>query len=396
MDGEARPAVRRVVRARRGLLRRLPRAGRRRPAPRDPPTRRRLHDRDLPVAHEPSRAHVRLEPGRRDRRRVPGVRHRDRPRLRGGGPAGRAPGSAPAALAVAADRLLPRRPRAADRRSVLRDRFGGRRTAVGPHGRAHGHVGARRAAARRGRAGTTRVLCARAGRAAPAGASAPFPRRVDAHTAGRVGRRVLGGPAGHPPPGRVRPGAVERLRTRGRARAVPDGRTTRVGPAPRRRPVPAPVPAPGPVRAACSRAWCRCFWSPCGWGRPGMSCTRHYLGEQGASAALHDQGVAATIMWAGGLPAFLVPALAAVAVGRPVRGRGGRAGGAAGVVDRRGACGPVPRRAGPPASEGCSRRGARGARGASAAAARSPPAHGPAATSARCSCSPTYRRSTVR
>ncbi len=50
----------------------------------------------------------------------------------------------------------------------------------------------------------------------------------------------------------------------------------------------------------------------------------HYLGEQGASAALHDQGVAATIMWAGGLPAFLVPALAAVAVGRPVRGRGGR------------------------------------------------------------------------
>jgi RsiW-degrading membrane proteinase PrsW (M82 family) len=34
----------------------------------------------------------------------------------------------------------------------------------------------------------------------------------------------------------------------------------------------------------------------------------HYVAELGP-AALHDQRVAATIMWAGGLPAFAIPAL---------------------------------------------------------------------------------------
>ena len=48
---QARPPARRQLRARPGLLRRLPRAGRRRPPARDPSARRRLHDRDLPVAH---------------------------------------------------------------------------------------------------------------------------------------------------------------------------------------------------------------------------------------------------------------------------------------------------------------------------------------------------------
>ena len=47
---EARPPGRRQLRARRGLLRRLRRAGRRRPPARDPPAGRRLHDGDLPVA----------------------------------------------------------------------------------------------------------------------------------------------------------------------------------------------------------------------------------------------------------------------------------------------------------------------------------------------------------
>ena len=46
---QARPPVRRDLRAGRGLLRRLPRGDRRRAAARDPPARRRLHDRDLPV-----------------------------------------------------------------------------------------------------------------------------------------------------------------------------------------------------------------------------------------------------------------------------------------------------------------------------------------------------------
>jgi cytochrome c oxidase assembly factor CtaG len=47
----------------------------------------------------------------------------------------------------------------------------------------------------------------------------------------------------------------------------------------------------------------------------------HYLGTLGPSA-LHDQRVAATIMWAGGLPAFLVPALSAVGVPWQARRRG--------------------------------------------------------------------------
>ena len=36
---------------------------------------------------------------------------------------------------------------------------------------------------------------------------------------------------------------------------------------------------------------------------------QHYVAELGP-AALHDQRLAATIMWAGGLPAFAVPLLA--------------------------------------------------------------------------------------
>ena len=38
----------------------------------------------------------------------------------------------------------------------------------------------------------------------------------------------------------------------------------------------------------------------------------HYLGALGPGSAVHDQRVAATIMWAGGLPAFLMPALSAI------------------------------------------------------------------------------------
>ena len=49
LDHQARSPGRRQLRARRGLLRRLPRADRRRPSARDPPARRRLHHRDLPV-----------------------------------------------------------------------------------------------------------------------------------------------------------------------------------------------------------------------------------------------------------------------------------------------------------------------------------------------------------
>ena len=88
MADQARPPARRDVRARSGLLRRLPRAGRRRPPARDPPAGRRLHHRDLPVAHEPSRARARLEHGRRHRRRVPGAGRRGRPRLPGRGQRG--------------------------------------------------------------------------------------------------------------------------------------------------------------------------------------------------------------------------------------------------------------------------------------------------------------------
>jgi putative membrane protein len=48
----------------------------------------------------------------------------------------------------------------------------------------------------------------------------------------------------------------------------------------------------------------------------------HYLDGQGVPAALHDQRVAATIMWAGGLPAFLVPALSALGFPASARRRG--------------------------------------------------------------------------
>jgi len=40
---------------------------------------------------------------------------------------------------------------------------------------------------------------------------------------------------------------------------------------------------------------------------------RHYLGTLGQSA-LHDQRVAATIMWAGGLPPFAVPILRSIRI----------------------------------------------------------------------------------
>ena len=46
-------------------------------------------------------------------------------------------------------------------------------------------------------------------------------------------------------------------------------------------------------------------------GTAGQAVYGHYLGTLGPSA-LHDERVAATIMWAGGLPAFLVPALTAI------------------------------------------------------------------------------------
>jgi cytochrome c oxidase assembly factor CtaG len=63
-------------------------------------------------------------------------------------------------------------------------------------------------------------------------------------------------------------------------------------------------------------------------GTAGQVVYGHYLGELGLASALHDQHVAATIMWAAGLPAFLVPALSAIGIPREARGRGGRRRGA--------------------------------------------------------------------
>ncbi len=58
-----------------------------------------------------------------------------------------------------------------------------------------------------------------------------------------------------------------------------------------------------------------------GWlGTAGHVVYGHYLGTLGPSA-LHDQRVAGAVMWAGGLPAFVVPTLSAVRIPRPTRWR---------------------------------------------------------------------------
>ena len=137
--------------------------------------------------------------------------------------------SAPPAMAVEAQRVLPRWPRRAGGRLVLGDRDRRRRAAVGPHGRAHGDVGRGGAAARGRCAGPAGILRATARRASPARAVAALAPSIDAHAPRRNRAPVLRRPLAQPRSRHLWAHAAQRLRARDRARALPAHRDPDVG-----------------------------------------------------------------------------------------------------------------------------------------------------------------------
>ena len=134
-----------------------------------------------------------------------------------------------------------------------------------------------------------------------------LPSSIGPDRAGRFGGAVLGRDRAHTRSGGVRADASKRLCARGGARPLPAGRDGDVGSDPRRRSAAAPARSSGAVRVH-GRLYV-------GHDRDRGLARNHVrarlpalCGTLGPSA-LTDQRLAATIMWAGGLPALAIPVL---------------------------------------------------------------------------------------